>query len=80
VKYPDAFLTHWLAEIARDSFGFAGCEAARRTIGLAKVSDLESLDDAGYKVAGTLMLRFSRALLVHRDTLTFDEIVALGTS
>jgi 5-methylthioribose kinase len=79
-KYPDSFLTWWLAEIARDSFGFAGCEAARRTIGLAKVSDLESLDDAGYEVAGTLMLRFSRALLVERDTLTFDEIVALGTS
>jgi 5-methylthioribose kinase len=79
-KYPDAFLTGWLAEIARDGFGFAGAEAARRTIGLAKVSDLESLDDPDYQVAGTLMLRFSRALLVERDTLCFEELVGLGTA
>ncbi|MDT7748166.1 MAG: 5-methylthioribose kinase, partial [Pseudonocardiales bacterium] len=62
-------------EILRDSFGFAGCEAARRTIGLAKVSDLETLDDDAYQVAGAAMLRLSRTLLVERGTLTFDGLL-----
>jgi 5-methylthioribose kinase len=74
-KYPDSYLVGWLPEILRDSFGFAGCEAARRTIGLAKVSDLETLDDRGYAVAGTAMLRLSRTLLVERNTLTFDRLL-----
>lgn len=73
-KYPDAYLSWWLGQIQRDAFGFAGCEAARRTIGLAKVSDLETLDDTAYRAAGTTMLRLSRMLLVERDTLTFDEL------
>jgi 5-methylthioribose kinase len=73
-KYPDAYLTSWLDLIRRDGFGFAGSEAARRTIGLAKVSDLESLDDDAYASAGTTMLRLSRLLLVERDTLTFDAL------
>ncbi len=47
-NYPDEFLDAWLADIATDTTGFTGCEIARRIIGLAKVSDLESLDRAGY--------------------------------
>jgi len=74
-KYPDSYLTGWLPEILRDAFGFAGCEAARRTIGLAKVSDLETLEDDAYLVAGTAMLRLSRMLLVERNTLAFDSLV-----
>ncbi|MDT7589927.1 MAG: 5-methylthioribose kinase [Pseudonocardiales bacterium] len=74
-KYPDPYLVGWLPEILRDSFGFAGCEAARRTIGLAKVSDLETLDDDAYEVAGAAMLRLSRTLLVERGTLTFDDLL-----
>ena len=79
-KYPDAFLAGWLREIMQDSFGFAGCEAARRVIGLAKVSDLETLDEDAYRVAGTAMLGFSRTLLIDRDTLSFDDVVDLGRS
>lgn len=74
-KYPDCYLAGWLPEILRDAFGFAGCEAARRTVGLAKVSDLETLDDDAYLVAGTAMLRLSRSLLVDRHTLAFDSLV-----
>jgi 5-methylthioribose kinase len=74
-KYPDPYLVGWLPEILRDSFGFAGCEAARRTIGLAKVSDLETLDDDAYRVAGAAMLRLSRTLLVERGTLTFEGLL-----
>ncbi|MBO0876651.1 MAG: phosphotransferase, partial [Pseudonocardia sp.] len=73
-RYPDAYLTSWLEVIRRDGLGFAGCEAARRTIGLAKVSDLESLGDDAYALAGATMLRLSRLLLVERDTLSFDTL------
>lgn len=73
-KYPAAFLDHWLAQIRQDAFGFAGCEAARRIIGLAKVSDLESLDDAGYDIAAPMLLRWSRDLLVDRATITFAAL------
>jgi 5-methylthioribose kinase len=74
-KYPDSYLTWWLGRIQRDAFGFAGCEIARRTIGLAKVSDLESLDDAGYAAAAETMLRLSRLLLVEQDSVTFEQLV-----
>ena len=77
-KYPDTYLASWLDVIRRDGFGFAGCEAARRTIGLAKVSDLESLDDDAYALAGATMLRLSRLLLVERDTLTFGTLTVAG--
>jgi 5-methylthioribose kinase len=73
-KYPDSYLQWWLGQIRSDAFGFAGCEVARRTIGLAKVSDLESLDDAGYAAAAGRMLRLSRLLLVERGSLTFERL------
>ncbi|KRV51291.1 hypothetical protein AQ490_00520 [Wenjunlia vitaminophila] len=75
---PDSFLEDWLPAVLRDSFGFAGCEAARRIIGLAKVSDVESLDDDAYAVAATACLRLSRVLLVERETLTLDRVVEAG--
>lgn len=73
-KYPDSYLAGWLRLIRQDGFGFAGCEAARRTIGLAKVSDLETLDDPAYEVTATAMLLLSRTLLVDRAVLTFDDL------
>jgi 5-methylthioribose kinase len=78
-KYPDSFLDWWLSRIRSDALGFAGCEAARRTIGLAKVSDLESLDDAGYASAAGTMLRLSRLLLVERDSLDFERLTRVAT-
>jgi 5-methylthioribose kinase len=78
-KYPDSFLGWWLRRIRSDALGFAGCEAARRTIGLAKVSDLESLDDAAYAPAAGTMLRLSRLLLVERSSLTFERLTRAAT-
>lgn len=75
-KYPPEYRRCWLDRIRSDAFGFAGCEAARRIIGLAKVSDVETLDDAGYTVAARLMLRWSRDLLVRRDDVTVDDLAA----
>jgi 5-methylthioribose kinase len=78
-SYPDSFLGWWLRRIRSDALGFAGCEAARRTIGLAKVSDLESLDDAAYVPAAGTMLQLSRLLLVERDTLGFERLTRAAT-
>ena len=78
-KYPDSFLGWWLRRIRSDALGFAGCEAARRTIGLAKVSDLESLDDAGYASAADTMLALSRLTLVERDSLGFERLTRAAT-
>lgn len=75
--YPDAFRDGWLSDILRDCFGFAGCEAARRTVGLAKVSDIETLDDAPYKAAASAMLRLSHNLLVDRDVLDAEDVAGL---
>lgn len=74
-KYTDAFLTHWLDSILVDSFGMAGCEAARRTIGLAKVSDIESLTGEQHVRAASAMLDLSRLLLTRRAELDFATVV-----
>jgi 5-methylthioribose kinase len=78
-KYPDSFLAWWLRRIRSDALGFAGCEVARRVIGLAKVSDLESLDDAGYTPMAGTMLRLSRLMLVERESLGFERLTGAAT-
>lgn len=79
-KYPDAFLRQWLDAIGVDAFGFAGCEAARRVIGLAKISDVESLDGEQHRQAATAILQLSRLTLVSRASLSFQELVDGATA
>jgi 5-methylthioribose kinase len=43
--------------------GFAGCEAIRRIVGFAKVSDLESLDADQRLVAALAVLERAESLL-----------------
>lgn len=74
-KYPDAFLSGWLASIRIDALGFAGCEAARRVIGLAKISDLETLSGEEHRRTASAILRLSRLLLVSRADLAVDVLV-----
>jgi simple sugar transport system ATP-binding protein len=42
---------------------------------LQLVSDLESLDDAGYAAVAETMLRLSRSLLVEQDSVTFEQLI-----
>lgn len=72
-QYSDAFLESWLAEILDDSWGFAGCEVARRVIGLAKVSDIESLGEGEYVQAVGIMMSIGRSWLVERSDRSFDS-------
>ncbi|MCH5583991.1 S-methyl-5-thioribose kinase [Shimazuella sp. AN120528] len=40
----------FLEKVWRDTLGFAGCEVVRRTIGLAQVADLNSIEDAPVQI------------------------------
>ncbi|MDQ6659033.1 MAG: S-methyl-5-thioribose kinase [Actinomycetota bacterium] len=79
-KYPNAFLRQWLDAIGVDAFGFAGCEAARRIVGLAKISDVEALTGEQHQRAATAILQLSRLTLVSRASLSFPELVDAATA
>ena len=53
----DEFLESWLKQVLQDAAGFGGCKAIRRVIGLAKISDLETLESADKTVATTATLK-----------------------
>jgi 5-methylthioribose kinase len=44
------FLSHLLTKYFEDSLGFAGCELIRRTVGLAHVADLDSIENEGTRL------------------------------
>ena len=67
-KYPDTCLELWLKKILDDGLGFAGCETTRRTVGLAKLSDIETLPSEQYPAAASAMLNLGRGLVVDRST------------
>lgn len=76
--YPDSFRDQWIGSILSDAVGFAGCEAARRIIGLAKVSDVETLGDGEYAIAAGLVLRYSHMLLVQRSRMTAEGVATMA--
>lgn len=68
--WTDGFLDQWLAQIAIDTIGFAGCKAIRRVVGLAKVSDIEELEPRDHVQAATMMLRTAARWIRERTQLT----------
>lgn len=73
-KHPDLLLDAWIDEIRDDALGFAGCEATRRIIGLAKLSDIESLPPAQYDVAAEAVLRCGAMMLVGHARSSIAEV------
>lgn len=71
--YVDSFLDYWLHDILDDAWGFAGAEAARRVVGLAKVSDVESLEETEYVHAVDIMLALGRSWLIERSNRDFHS-------
>jgi 5-methylthioribose kinase len=79
-----AFLDSWLVQIQKDSIGFGGCKANRRIIGLAKVSDIETLEPENRAKAAAIVLRTASTWIKDRDRLAtvaasydvFDAVVA----
>jgi 5-methylthioribose kinase len=82
--FSDDFLEEWIRAVWRDSIGFGGCKAIRRIVGLAKVSDIESLKGAEHVAAATMVLRTAHRWIVERERLdhpadlvaVFDEVAA----
>jgi 5-methylthioribose kinase len=56
----------YLAKVKVDSWGFAAAKAARRIVGLAKVTDIESLDESVRVGAARGVLRAARAMATTR--------------
>lgn len=75
-KHPDWLVDDWLEEIRDDALGFAGCEATRRIIGLAKVSDIESLPPTQYAVAAQAVLRCGALMLTGRTERSIADTTA----
>ena len=59
-------LEDYLAKVRLDSWGFAAAKAARRIVGLAKVSDIESLDEDVRAGAARGVLRAARLMATSR--------------
>jgi 5-methylthioribose kinase len=56
VTWTDSFLDVWLDQVLEDAIGFAGSKAIRRVIGLAKVSDIETLPHPEHVRAAAMVL------------------------
>jgi 5-methylthioribose kinase len=82
--YSDEMLDDWMASVWHDSIGFGGCKAIRRIVGLAKVSDIETLEGEQHVAAATMVLRTAarwikerRELASPADLMTVaDEVAA----
>lgn len=81
--WTESFLDAWLSRIQKDSLGFGGCKAIRRVIGLAKVTDIETLPADEHVEAAAIVLRTASTWIKDRDRLAtveasnrvFDEVV-----
>jgi 5-methylthioribose kinase len=82
--WTDSFLDDWLDQVLEDSIGFAGCKAIRRIIGLAKVSDIETLPHPEHVRAGAIVLGTARSWIRGRGSMeslaaadqVFDAVAA----
>jgi 5-methylthioribose kinase len=77
--FSDAYLESWLQKVHRDAVGMTAAELCRRTIGLAHVSDIESLPERERAVAVRALLRLARKLASERDKIaSVGELVDLA--
>jgi len=61
----DHSLEQWFVDIRRQAISFGACKAARRMIGFAKVSDIESLPDDVHADAVAVVLRNARRWMLN---------------
>ncbi|WP_299199088.1 S-methyl-5-thioribose kinase [uncultured Amphritea sp.] len=67
----------YIAELLADSLGYAGTEVIRRTIGLAHVMDIESIEDAERRAdSERLALKLGQILIKERAALdSIDQVI-----
>lgn len=68
--FTDEYLELWLAQVLSDAAGFGGAKAIRRIIGLAKVSDIETLEGDAHVRAATAVLRTAARWIKERGLIT----------
>ena len=73
------YQARFLRSVFLDTIGYAGCELIRRTIGLAHVSDLESIDDTNARaVAEANAIALGKTLINKRHSFVSIEDVLFG--
>jgi 5-methylthioribose kinase len=66
----DTVRDRYMANLFRDSLGFAGCKMIRRVLGLAHVADLETIADPDQRAeAERRVLRLGRRLILERGAM-----------
>ncbi|CEH27677.1 Methylthioribose kinase (MTR kinase) 0) [Aneurinibacillus migulanus] len=76
------YLDAYLRDVLQDTVGYAGCKMMRRVIGLAHVSDLESIEDPALRAKGEMLaLSIGQEFILKRSTIaSVNDIIALVTS
>jgi 5-methylthioribose kinase len=77
--FTDAYLESWLTETWRRAVGFGGVEAVRRVVGWAKVSDVQSLDEAERVHAAGAALTAARGWITERHGIADPAALAAFT-
>jgi len=74
----DIFLSYNLSKFFEDAIGFAGCELIRRTVGLAHVADLDTIEDEQTRLAAKrTTLELGKILIKQRkEIFTLDAFIA----
>jgi 5-methylthioribose kinase len=74
------FQADFLQHVFSDALGFAGCELIRRTLGLAKVTEIAGIpDDSARATLEHRILRLAEDLLLRRNELTsITEVIDLA--
>lgn len=66
----DSFCTWYLRSVISDTAGVAGLELIRRIVGLAKVSDITSLEQSERLIAERLCIAVGKRLIFERDQIS----------
>lgn len=76
----EKYQRHFMQRIFTDTLGYAGCEIIRRLLGLAKVEDIESIEDkALYQETVDGLIHLGAELLLKKEEIkTIDEVHALA--
>ncbi len=69
------FAEKFIAEIFKDSLGFASCEMFRRTVGLAKVADIADIKDLELRAAMEVKILNCASILIKSDIKNIDEVI-----
>ncbi len=78
-KETEGYLEYVLEKVLTDATGFAGCELIRRTIGLAHVKDLDSIEDTEKRIRFKKQaLQTGQALILKRQqTASIGDILQI---